>query len=214
MAVTVVTPTDGALKIIGAVVAVGLDGVPISGGGGSGDVVGPASATANALVLFNSTTGKLIKDSAVTIDTDGTLAANSDSRVATQKAVKTYADAAQAAAEAASATATQGAKADTALQPLTDQIKTASFTIGVADLTKNTRVGHATVDIDITVPDATFIAGQDLFGYAFGVAQVAFVAGDGVTINSKSDLLDLVKNTGWQLHCVSATEFDLMACLQ
>jgi len=31
---------------------------------GTGDVVGPASATANGIALFNSTTGKLIKDSA------------------------------------------------------------------------------------------------------------------------------------------------------
>lgn len=38
------------------------------GGGGSGDVVGPASATADALALFNGTTGKLVKDG-------GTLAA-------------------------------------------------------------------------------------------------------------------------------------------
>lgn len=34
-------------------------------GGGSGDVVGPASATADALVLFSGTTGKLLKDSAL-----------------------------------------------------------------------------------------------------------------------------------------------------
>jgi hypothetical protein len=34
-----------------------------SGGGGSGDVVGPASATDNALALFDGTTGKLIKNS-------------------------------------------------------------------------------------------------------------------------------------------------------
>lgn len=33
------------------------------GGGGSGDVVGPASATDSAIVLFDGTTGKLIKDS-------------------------------------------------------------------------------------------------------------------------------------------------------
>ena len=32
-------------------------------GGGSGDVVGPSSAVANSIALFNSTTGKLIKDS-------------------------------------------------------------------------------------------------------------------------------------------------------
>jgi hypothetical protein len=33
-------------------------------GGGTGDVVGPASSTANALAVFNGTTGKLIKDGA------------------------------------------------------------------------------------------------------------------------------------------------------
>lgn len=33
-------------------------------GGGTGDVVGPASSTANALAIFNGTTGKLIKDGA------------------------------------------------------------------------------------------------------------------------------------------------------
>lgn len=35
------------------------------GGGGSGDVVGPATATDSAVVLFDGTTGKLIKDSAI-----------------------------------------------------------------------------------------------------------------------------------------------------
>lgn len=41
---------------------------------GSGDVVGPASATDNAVARFNLTTGKLIQDSAVTIaDTTGNI---------------------------------------------------------------------------------------------------------------------------------------------
>jgi len=38
--------------------------ITIASSGGSGDVVGPASATNNGIVLFDSTTGKLIKDSA------------------------------------------------------------------------------------------------------------------------------------------------------
>jgi hypothetical protein len=42
-----------------------------SGGGGSGDVVGPASATDNALVRFDSTTGKLVQNSAVTVSDNG-----------------------------------------------------------------------------------------------------------------------------------------------
>lgn len=46
------------------------------GGGGAGDVVGPASATDNAIVRFDSTTGKLIQDSGITIadGASGTLA--------------------------------------------------------------------------------------------------------------------------------------------
>lgn len=42
-----------------------------SGGGGSGDVVGPASSTDNAIARFDGTTGKLIQNSAVTIDDAG-----------------------------------------------------------------------------------------------------------------------------------------------
>lgn len=38
-----------------------------TGGGGSGDVVGPASATDNAIVRFDTTTGKLIQNSGITI---------------------------------------------------------------------------------------------------------------------------------------------------
>jgi hypothetical protein len=39
---------------------------PAAAGGGSGDVVGPASATADAIALYDGTTGKLLKDSAKT----------------------------------------------------------------------------------------------------------------------------------------------------
>lgn len=62
----------------------------IGAGTGGGDVSGPAGVTADALALFNGATGKVIKDSATMLDTDGALAANSDTRVPTQKAVKTY----------------------------------------------------------------------------------------------------------------------------
>lgn len=61
------------------------------GGGGTGDVVGPASAVNNDLAAFDTASGKLIKDSGLQADTDGTLAANSDAKLPTQKAVKSYA---------------------------------------------------------------------------------------------------------------------------
>lgn len=41
-----------------------VHGSPIGGGGGSGDVVGPASATDGNFPLWDTTTGKLLKDSA------------------------------------------------------------------------------------------------------------------------------------------------------
>jgi hypothetical protein len=41
------------------------------GGGGTGDVAGPATATDNAIARFDTTTGKLIQNSGVTIDDTG-----------------------------------------------------------------------------------------------------------------------------------------------
>lgn len=58
-----------------------------------GASTGPSSSTANNLVSFNDTTGKVNKDSGTAISTDGTFATNSDTKVPTEKAVKTYVDA-------------------------------------------------------------------------------------------------------------------------
>jgi hypothetical protein len=55
-------------KSDGTVIVVG------SGISGSGDVVGPASSTDNALVRFDSTTGKLIQNGNITQDDNGNLA--------------------------------------------------------------------------------------------------------------------------------------------
>lgn len=57
-----------------------------------GAVVGPASAVDSNFAQFDGTTGKLIKGG-LALDTDGTLTANSDTRVPSQKAVRTYATA-------------------------------------------------------------------------------------------------------------------------
>lgn len=61
-----------------ALLKVYLAALGITGGsGGSGDVVGPASSTDNALVRFDSTTGKLIKNSTLsTLSDTGVLTLN------------------------------------------------------------------------------------------------------------------------------------------
>jgi hypothetical protein len=46
--------------------------IPGGGGGGSGDVVGPAGATSDALAIYDGATGKLIKNSGITLDPDNT----------------------------------------------------------------------------------------------------------------------------------------------
>jgi len=45
--------------------------VAVGGGGGSGDVVGPSSATDNAVARFDATTGKLIQNSVLIVDDSG-----------------------------------------------------------------------------------------------------------------------------------------------
>ena len=59
-------------KIVFSTITVSGNTATVSGGGGgSGDVVGPASATDNAVARFNLTTGKLIQNSVVTIGDTG-----------------------------------------------------------------------------------------------------------------------------------------------
>lgn len=56
-----------------------------------GAVIGPAAATDGDFAFYNGPTGKILKDSGVSLDTDATMAGNSDARVPSQKAVKLYA---------------------------------------------------------------------------------------------------------------------------
>jgi len=67
------TYTGNATKVL-AVNTGATDVEWTTAGSGSGDVVGPASATDNAVARFDGTTGKLIQNSAVTVaDTTGTI---------------------------------------------------------------------------------------------------------------------------------------------
>ncbi len=61
-------PIDDTAPIAGEFLTFdGSNWVPGSGGSGSGDVIGPASAVADHVVTFNGTSGKAIKDSGLTL---------------------------------------------------------------------------------------------------------------------------------------------------
>jgi hypothetical protein len=73
-----------------------------------GAVIGPASATGDHFAQFDGGTGKLIKGG-ISFDTDGTMTANSNTRVPSQAAVRTYVAAAVAGAGSGTVTHTSGA---------------------------------------------------------------------------------------------------------
>jgi hypothetical protein len=72
-AVTLKTPAGTGISVPnGGTALLYCDGTNVvSGGGLNGDVVGPASATDNAVARYDGTTGKIIQNSAVTIADDG-----------------------------------------------------------------------------------------------------------------------------------------------
>ena len=66
------TTTGNPLKVIRVnAAATAYELATVSGGGGSGDVVGPASSTDNALARFDLTTGKLLQNSTSTLSDVG-----------------------------------------------------------------------------------------------------------------------------------------------
>jgi hypothetical protein len=55
-----------------------------------GAVVGPTTSVAGNIPTFSGTTGKVVTDSGISVDTDGTLTANSNTKVPTDAAIRTY----------------------------------------------------------------------------------------------------------------------------
>jgi hypothetical protein len=134
--VTAETTNDTLTLVAGTNVTITTDAstdsvtINASGSGGSGDVVGPASATDGAFALFDTTTGKLLKNGSVpggaaTLNvgtTTGTVCAGDDSRLTNSRTPTAHAsshitggsDAIQSATAAQNglATSTQIAKLD------------------------------------------------------------------------------------------------------
>lgn len=140
-------------------------------------VVGPTGTTSSAIALYDGATGVLLKDSGVLISTDGTLVSNSDLKVATEKAVKTYIDTALA------------LKSD---KYLTLNTQTDSYTLALSDVDKIVEINKATVTT-LTVPKNSVVAfpiGTTIAIKQQGAGAVTISPVDGdVTINSTYGLI-------------------------
>lgn len=213
---------DGPVELIHASGFIQNYGKLVSpGGGGSGDVTGPGSSTDGDVATFSGATGKIIQDSGKSFDTDGTLAADSDAKIATQKAVKTYVDAATTGAGDVSGPASSTDNAVARFDGTTGKlIQDSGVTIDDSgNLTANnfsgtssgTNTGDQTIpsaanpsatasDTAVNGTAATFMrsdaapAVQKASASQFGVVKV-----DGTTITATSGVISAVAGSGGAL---------------
>lgn len=125
--------------------------------GGSGDVVGPGSATANALPRYSGTTGKLLKGSSVTVDDSGNIATPGNVDGVDVSTLPGLITTAQAAADAAADDA-----ADVASDFATHAAAAFPHTGTLAEL--NTAISDANVDAAGTARPPNGSAGGHLGG--------------------------------------------------
>lgn len=150
-----------------------------------GAVTGPATAVNLSLAVFNGTTGKVVMDGGAAISTDGTFAANSDAKVPTEKAVKTYVSAAVA-----------GGGATPGGSTTQIQFNDGGVFAGAArvtwDKTANILyIGTATANGTIKVP--TGVAGSPLFGAGAGLS---ILGADGSGSNSNGGSVTITGGAG------------------
>ena len=107
------------------------------------------------------------------------------------------------------ATAAQGAKSDTALQPATGQAINAqtgtAYTLAASDAGKLVTLTNAAA-ITLTVPGNVFTPGQRVDVLDLGVARVTFVAGAGMTLSGTPSLVSRAQYSAHSIVFLSATQ--------
>lgn len=173
------------------------------GGGGSGDVVGPASATDNAVARFDTTTGKLIQNSGVTISDTNVVSATGVlvSGLTASRAVQT--DASKN-LESSAVTSTQLSYVD-----FTSSGQTQLNAKQGLDATLTALAAYNTNGI-LTQTAADTFAGRTITGTA---NEVAVSNGDGVAGNPTLSLPTGIDAAKIADGSVSSTEFQYISTL-
>lgn len=166
------------------------DASEFGGGSGTGDVVGPASSTDDAIARFDGTTGKLLQNSSVTVDDSGNISTtgNVDGRdISTDgtklDTIETNADVTDTAnVAAAGAVMDSELTSETGIKTLTvsDNLTlSADFTGAAGDVTSGTFADARISESSVTQHEAALtIASSQLTGV---VASVSIAASDETT---------------------------------
>lgn len=170
---------------------------------GNGSYVAGTAHTAAAAFLTDYTAGYWIAlgSNSFTVDTDGTLAANSDARVASQKATKTYADTkiggdlgatankliktsgtGGKTAQVTQINVASGGEIDGYAGSFNDQTGT-TYTMQASDTGKIVTFSNAGA-ITVTLPE-TLLKGFCCTWEQKGAGQVTFAAGSGATLRNR-----------------------------
>jgi hypothetical protein len=135
----------------------------------NGNLIGPASSTDNAIARFDSTTGTVLQNSAVTIDDSGVVAGVTSLAITGSDTItSTYR------LKSGIYSPTVGDEANIASHGTAYAswilIGTQCFVTGIIDITAT---GAGEVDFSLTLPLSTTLAGNDLYGHATGVRTAA-----------------------------------------
>lgn len=126
-----------------------------AGVGGTGDVIGPGSATDNAIARFDGTTGKLIQNSAITIDDSGNLSTSGTLTAATDETINGIDISSGAVSDITDFAAVLGAANDLTIDAATTDNTT---TTGVINLDTDTlTTGNIGISNDYQVVDSAGI---------------------------------------------------------
>lgn len=118
------------------------------------------------------------------LDTDGTLAANSDAKVATQKAAKTYSDTKQTAAQVqalidAASPKVIGTASFTAVGSIADLVVT-----GIVSNVTATATGVFEISFGVAQPDSNYGVTPSCYRAGFGLAQAGAKSTSGCTVTT------------------------------
>lgn len=166
----------------GVTITNGAGSITIAATGGTGDVVGPASATDNAIARFDGASGKLIKNSAVTIGNTGVLTTTADASINGVSVGK-------GTGSGASNTAVGSTAGDSMTNGYENVMVGATAGTGVTSGYQNTMVGFGAGDVASTGNSNVFVgrwAGIDITTGSFNTGVGVLTLGNAFINTSNS----------------------------